>query len=468
VSPLISFCVYTTLTTFHLELSLFVLECINSRGHQHKAPGSPGSPGFPTISGVSAVSSNLSALTLASDATVVSQYTPDEYERTSYYNGITRDGDHPELVYRSDFLTTLFPKPVGRHAHIPVKSLHGVFDTPLNGVWDTVGPEIRDLIKARKINWSSVDPARFFTHGPLGEEEKGSLGPVVIWVGVIPGSTSSGTAHEVSQEILALLLKNGVEDAVVEWREAVLQRLAGPPLMRHVGSNNATHYVRRFLTALLGIPLATEGMEEEDAQPEGTLTLWFHENKDKDGNPSDKIYGVSNCHVLRKDTTVEYEHRGGAPKDHVRVCGMHRFQRGLNEIRKVIGDHGILADLWAREIVELEAKERKDAENARSIRANRRKLEDENEAIADLEALYDEVTEYWSDSKFHRNIGHVRYAAAITADVEGGTLYTSNWAAFLAAEAKVKDEFEGNVVDLGAFRSFSYLPRLTKTTLFRI
>ena len=51
------------------------------------------------------VSSNLSALTLASDATVVSQYTPDEYERTSYYNGITGDGDHLELVYRSDFLT---------------------------------------------------------------------------------------------------------------------------------------------------------------------------------------------------------------------------------------------------------------------------------------------------------------------------------------------------------------------------
>ena len=50
-----------------------------------------------------------------------------------------------------------------------------------------------------------------------------------------------------------------------------------------------------------------------------------------------------------------------------------------------------------------------------------------------------------------RNIGHIQYAAAITADVEGGTLYTSDWGAFLAAEAKVKDGFEGNVVDLGAF-----------------
>ena len=47
---------------------------------------------------------------------------------------------------------------------------------------------------------------------------------------------------------------------------------------------------------------------------------------------------------------------------------------------------------------------------------------------------------------------YVQYAAAISVDVEGGTLYTSDWAAFLAAEGKVRDEFEGNVVDLGAFR----------------
>ena len=67
------------------------------------------------------------------------------------YNGITGDADHPILVYRSDFSATLFPKPTGRCAHLPVKYLRGIFDTPLNRVWDTVGPEIRDLIKAHQI-----------------------------------------------------------------------------------------------------------------------------------------------------------------------------------------------------------------------------------------------------------------------------------------------------------------------------
>ena len=374
---------------------------------------------------------------------------PDEYERTSYYNGITGDADHPDLVYRSDFLTTPFPKPIGRHAHLPIKSLRGVFDTPLNGVWDAVGPKIRDLIKARKINWSSIDPARFFTHAPLGEDAKGSLGPIVIWIGVIPGSTSPNTAHNVSQEILTLLRESGVDGAVVEWREAVPRRLAGPPLMRHVDSTNATHYVRRFLTPLLGIPLATEGMEEEDSQ--GTLTLWFHENKDKDGNPSNKVYGVSNCHVLRKNTTIDYEHRGGAPMDHVRMCGMRRFQRGLDEITEAIAHRSNLASIWTQDIVRLRAKGRQDAENARAIKAKQRQLDDNAEAIADLEALRDKITKDWSNIKLHRDIGHIQYATAISVDLEGGTRYTSDWAAFLADEAKVRDEFEGNIVDLGTF-----------------
>ncbi|KAF5381360.1 hypothetical protein D9615_008320 [Tricholomella constricta] len=421
--------------TYHLllELSLFALQCIDSV-----------SKGSPTLSPVSVVSS---ALTLTSDTTVVYQYTPIEYERTTYYNGITSDGDHPELIYRSDYLSTPFPKPVGRFACIPVKSLHGVYDTALNGIWETVGPKIVDLITARKIKWSSVDPARFFTHLTSEEDEKGNLGPVVIWVGVSPGSTSSDTAHEVSQEILVLLREHGVEDVVVEWREAVLQRLAGPPFMRHVNSTNPTHHVRRFLTALLGVPLAVQGMEAED---EGTLTLWFHENKGKDGNPSYKVYGVSNCHVLRKNITVDYEHKGGAPKDFVRVCGLHRFQRGLDEIKTHISSHSFYAELYTQEIDGLEAMETQDEKVLRHISTNQRNLNDAKEAIRQLEALYDEVTKHWPDIKLHRDIGYVQHAEAIKVDVEGGTRYTSDWGAFVVAEAKVKDQFEGNVVDLGS------------------
>jgi hypothetical protein len=92
-----------------------------------------------------------------------------------------------------------------------------------------------------------------------------------------------------------------------------------------------------------------------------------------------------------------------------------------------------------------------DEENAREIRRIRSKLDNANKAIAKLEDLHDQVVKGWSDIELHRSIGHVQYVEAITVD-EGGTQYTSDWAVFLAAEAKVKEQFEGNVVDLGAFR----------------
>ncbi|KAI5981228.1 hypothetical protein EDD15DRAFT_428857 [Pisolithus albus] len=423
-----------------LTPSLFALECVVFQGQHRKGTSSR------TFSH-SSMTSNFSTLTITSEATVVPEHSPDAYERASYYNGITGDGDHPELVYRSDYLTTPFPKPTGRFAHLPVKSLRGVFDTPLNKVWDVVGPKIRDIINTWEILWSSIDTARFFTHGPPGEEELGSLGPVVIWIGVKPGSTSSDTAHDVSQEILALLQKHEVEGIVVEWREAVLQRLAGPPLMRHAGSTRATHYVRRFLTPLLAVPLTTEDMENDLS--EGTLTLWFHENKDDRGNPSNKVYGVSNCHVLRKNTTVNYARKSEAAKHRVRLCGMHRFQRGLDEITKAIADDVCMADLYARQIIKLQADEDQSPQKAKKMEWIQSQLDVKKENIADLEKFYGEVTRYWSNINLQRSIGYVEYAPAIKVD-EGRTNYTADWAVFVATEAKVKDAFEGNVIDLGA------------------
>ena len=224
LSPFIIFYVYVGLTT-RPEPSLFALKCASLQGRLYKGPGSPPLPSSLTFSD-SWMTSNFSAVTLASEATVVSQHSPDAYERTYYYNRITGSDDCPELLYRSDTLTTSFPKPVGKSGQVPIKSVHGVFDTPLQKVWDTVGPQICDIMQVHEVKWASIDVD---THCPPGDEENGS--PVVIWIGVQPASTSADTAHVVSQLILALLQKNGVESVVVEWTEAVVQRLGGPSLL---------------------------------------------------------------------------------------------------------------------------------------------------------------------------------------------------------------------------------------------
>ena len=230
-----------------------------------------------------------------------------------------------------------------------------------------------------------------------------------------------------------------------------------PPLIR----SDATHHVRRFLTPLHGVSLAAGDMERVDAQ--GTLTLWFHENRDKAGNPSTKVFGVTNCHVLRRNPTVDYEHRGDAPMSYVRICGGRRFDRGLNEITDEIANRAMAADVLTREIATLQLESADD--NAEKIREKQWDLGRETKAVNDLLAFHLNVTTNWSHIGLHHNIGYTQFAPAITVD-EGGSRFTSDWGVFVAAEGKVKDAFEGNVVFLGAFQLFLSPIHLKKRNSF--
>ena len=305
-------------------------------------------------------------------------------------------------------------------------------------------------MKSRKLRYSAIQTARFVTHG---EDAKDALGPIVIWIATHPTTTTAENAHDASPYILALLKANGVEGAVVEWYEGAVEKLSGPHLLRITDDTNPTHYVRRFLTAALGVPIVTAEGEATDAQ--GSATLFFHENKDKHGNPSAKLFGVSTCHVLREATTTTYEFRGaGAPLQHVRLAGFHRFQRGLDEIKACIGGYGTDADLLAREIVELEAKPKsedpeEEAEDEAAGKAKRDKLVKLKKNIGVLEAFYKDINSQWGDLA-RRNIGHVDWAPKISVDVQGRN-YTKDIGTFEVDTAKFKAQFKGNVVDLGAF-----------------
>ncbi|KAJ3979187.1 hypothetical protein F5890DRAFT_1576056 [Lentinula detonsa] len=239
-----------------IEPRAFALQCAAMKAF------SP--PASPTLSELSVVTS-FSALSVSSEATVVSKYAPSNYKRVCYYNGIAGEGECPELVYSSD-LTTPFDEPKGRFAKAVVKSIYGADDTPLGKVWSTVLETIRTIVKAAVDNYSSIEACCFYTHGPNGfvhnpdgVTDGGSLGPAVVWVGVPPGSTSADTAHNASQLILELLYKNGVEDAVVEWRDTVVSKLT----------------VSHFLTHSLSIPLTTEGLESYDASGVGGLSAFL-------------------------------------------------------------------------------------------------------------------------------------------------------------------------------------------------
>ena len=106
------------------------------------------------------------------------------------------------------------------------------------------------------------------------------------------------------------------------------------------------------------------------------------------------------------------------------------------------------ADVLTREIAILQLELADD--NAEEIKEKQWYLDREAKAVNDLSAFYLNATMNWSHISLHRNTGYTQFAPVITVD-EGGNRFTSDWGVFVAAEAKVKDAFEGNVVFLGAF-----------------
>ena len=175
-------------------------------------------------------------------------------------------------------------------------------------------------LKSRGIRYSAVKAARFTT--TFNETGKDSpLSPIVIWIAIHPGTTTAENAYDASPAILEILETYQVKGAVVQWYEGVVEKLAGPALLRATDDSNPTYYVRRTFTATLGMPIATKEREVEGAH--GSFAIFFHENKTRSGEPSDRVLAVSNAHVLRNHPTIDYEFRGtGAARQMVRVAGV--------------------------------------------------------------------------------------------------------------------------------------------------
>lgn len=429
-----------------------MLECQNNSANQ----GAPPDPTSPTLSDTTLVdnSASFSKISLFSDASIVDPYFVSEYERITYYHGISPEP--PELLYRSDLQKNPFPVPKGRFPHLAVKTAHGVFNTPLNPVWNTVAPKITSFLKGRGIRYSVVKAARFTTtFDETGKD--GPLGPIVIWIATHPGTTTAKNAYDASPAILEILETHQVKDAVVEWYEGVVEKLTGPALLRPTNDSNPTYHVRRPFTTTLGMPIATKEREAEDAQ--GSVAFFFHENRTKSGDPSERVLAVSNAHVLRKNPFMNYEFKGaGAARQKVRIAGMRRFQRVLDEIEALIAVNVTDARRCAKEIADLEAKPKSDdedeaADNKRALKNKQAQLDKLSADNDELQVFFKTIATQWSHLPC-RDIGYVDWAHKITVDTTGRG-FTIDLATFVLDPAKFKPFFRGNVVDLGALCLFS-------------
>ncbi|KAG5635473.1 hypothetical protein H0H81_011114 [Sphagnurus paluster] len=108
-----------------------------------------------------------------------------EEEATFYYSGLYSS---PRLVYRTG--TTPWTMPAGPEAYRVLKELRPVFRHKINDVWDELGPKVCHLLDNDGLLWTSIDIVRFKV-----QKEDAPVGPVVLWIGVVPETLSSEDAR---------------------------------------------------------------------------------------------------------------------------------------------------------------------------------------------------------------------------------------------------------------------------------
>ena len=280
------------------------------------------------------------------------------------------------------------------------------------------------------------------------DEVKPVAGPVTIWIGVLPESTSATTAHNAAQAILALLKKHEITDIDIDFRESIYTRKTGPPLHEPVDELDPLVDVLGPLTPVLGLHIAT--MARPEAQ--GTMAIYIAE-----GGESNRLLGLSCRHVLisLEQPNVPYIHDpdNDTCKD-VLLLGSKAVTALVESVEENIEYHHSMAKNWNNRIERFKEMERDtDAVAVEKAEAKRvqtqgfvEAAERETEA---LEGFLEEIKRDWENPD-NRVLGHIVYSPPIAFGVEKHR-FTEDWAIFQIDPVKLGKGFQGNKIDLGAF-----------------
>jgi hypothetical protein len=158
-----------------------------------------------------------------------------------------------------------------------------------------------------------------------GEARKSVVGPVAIWIGVFPGSTSATAAHDVAQDALAFEDYH-ITNVDIDFRESYTREVRPPQLLEPVDELDPLFDVISPHTPALGLHISTKA--RPDAQ--GTMASYLAE-----GGCSDRLLGLSCRHVLigPREANVDYvRHPSGPPKD-VLLVGTRALTNLVGSIR---------------------------------------------------------------------------------------------------------------------------------------
>jgi len=136
-----------------------------------------------------------------------------ELESKFYYTGLP---SQPPLVARTS-TTPWSPPKDSEEAELQRKELRPASHPALHAVWeDGLANKVFDLLKTMEVKWTSADILRIGHEGLAVRPY-----PVILWLGVVPGSLSRDDGDVVAHGCKKILEEHGISDVDVEIREAI-------------------------------------------------------------------------------------------------------------------------------------------------------------------------------------------------------------------------------------------------------
>lgn len=336
----------------------------------------------------------------------------------------------PRFIARSSFDSWVVP--TGMEAYLQPRELRPVGQHRLCDIWEGgLHVAVEDYLRQRSVVYTSVDPVRLWV---VGED----AAPVIIWVGVEPGSLSHADGVDVAVGLRGILLANSIEDVHVEIRECVVS--ASAKMYEPVPSSDPTVQVREPFSTALGITICAE----DTPHIQGTATLFFTVSS-KPGS----LFLLAARHVLFRvdEDNAHYVYHDSAPRKNVLLLGTNGFQARTQDIEKKIGGTQLILQQLERRFA-LADKIKSEAAAERERNAVNSEIAEQKEAITELEQFLADVKRDWTDPK-NRIIGHVVLSPPLALSVGEGR-FTQDFAVIEVDTTKIDaSNFIGNAIDLG-------------------
>ncbi|KIM24674.1 hypothetical protein M408DRAFT_26795 [Serendipita vermifera MAFF 305830] len=353
---------------------------------------------------------------------------PSPTEAKHYNHGLP---SKPRLVARSS--ADPWVEPTGLEAYLRPKELRSIGRHPLQAVWeDRVGPTMIEYMGSMGVQWTSLDPVR------IGYASEPSL-PVIVWIGVLPGSLSADDGVKVAVHCKGVLSDHGIGDVHVEIRESEV--FSSARLYKPVSTTNATARVLEPFSTALGLPISPAATPHI----EGTGGFYVSDPC----NPG-KLYLVTTRHILfhpDENANELYEHNDSSqPGRNVLLFGDAAIAKHIEEIEFEIANQDSVVDALEKQLETAKRMNRKDAEEERQD--VQPLLDRARRAVVVLNSFLMDICRDWKERET-RVLGHVVLSPPISFNV-GVEGFTEDWAMVEINNSIVDStNFVGNAIDLG-------------------